>query len=107
MANLLLEGGGDHPGFWRTARAAATSPPTVLNRLVFGERFTPVFPSHDPATLLRLRAGAEVTTNVSQYGSSRHGRIFREDRSTAVSFRSPCVGESCCRIMNLCKWELI
>ncbi len=39
--------------------------------------------------------------------SGRHGRIFREDRSTAVSFRSPCVGESCCRIMNLCKWELI
>jgi len=58
LANRLLEGGGEKPGFWRQLGAAAISPPAGFNRLVFGERFAPVFPSHEPATFWRLRSGA-------------------------------------------------
>jgi hypothetical protein len=57
MASLLLEGGGKKPGFWRELGATAISPSTGFNRLVFGERFAPVFPSYDPATFWRLRLG--------------------------------------------------
>jgi hypothetical protein len=56
MASLLLEG--EKPSFWRELGATVLSPPTGFNRLVFGERFTPVFPSNDPATFWRLRFGA-------------------------------------------------
>jgi len=60
MASLLLEGGGEHPGFWRELGAAALSPPTGFNRLVFGDRFKAVFPSYDPATFIRLRWGVST-----------------------------------------------
>jgi hypothetical protein len=68
MSSLLLEGGGETPGFWRELGAAVISPPTGLNRLLFGERFRPVFPSHDPAIFLRLRVGATLTTDVETGG---------------------------------------
>jgi len=64
MASLLLEGGGQAPGFWRELGAAALSPSTGFNRLVFGERFRPVFPSRDPAIFLRLRLGATLTSDI-------------------------------------------
>lgn len=64
MASLLLEGGGEAPGFWRELGAAVISPPTGFNRLVFGDRFDAVFPSRRPAVFLRLRLGAALTTNV-------------------------------------------
>jgi Domain of unknown function (DUF3943) len=62
MSSLLLEGGGEHPGFWRELGAAAISPPTGFNRLMFGGRFKAVFPSHDPAIFMRLRWG--ISTDV-------------------------------------------
>jgi hypothetical protein len=68
MSSLLLEGGGENPGFWRELGAAVISPPTGLNRLMFGERFRPVFPSHDPAIFLRLRVGATLTTDIESGG---------------------------------------
>ncbi len=55
MASLLLERGGDSPGFWRELGAAVLSPSTGFNRLVFGDRFDAVFPSRDPAVFVRLR----------------------------------------------------
>lgn len=64
MAGLLLEGGGEKPGFWRELGAALISPPTGVNRLLWGDRFDAVFPSRDPAVFLRLRLGAALTTNV-------------------------------------------
>jgi Domain of unknown function (DUF3943) len=64
MASLLLEGGGETPGFWRELGAAMISPPTGFNRLVWGDRFDAVFPSRDPAIFIRLRLGAALTTNV-------------------------------------------
>ncbi|HEV8311049.1 MAG TPA: DUF3943 domain-containing protein, partial [Methylomirabilota bacterium] len=48
MASLLLEGGGERPGFWRELAAAVLSPPTGFNRLVFRDRFAAVFPSRNP-----------------------------------------------------------
>ena len=68
MSSLLLEGGGERPGFWRELGAALISPPTGLNRLVGGERFRPVFPSRDPAIFIRFRLGATLTTNVETGG---------------------------------------
>lgn len=68
MASLLLEGGGDSPGFWRELGAAVLSPSTGFNRLAFGERFRDVFPSRDPAVFLRLRIGATLTTDVTNAG---------------------------------------
>jgi hypothetical protein len=70
MASLLLEHGGETPGFWRELGAAVLSPPTGFNRLVFGERFRPVFPSRDPALFVRLRIGAVLTTNVTNEAPS-------------------------------------
>lgn len=57
MASLLLEGGGEKPGFWRELGAAAISPPLGFTRLAFGERFRTVFASHDPATYAYIRLG--------------------------------------------------
>lgn len=71
MASLLLEGGGDHPGFWRELGAAALSPPTGFNRLVFGKRFKAVFPSYNPATFMRLRFGASFDANVTSNGATQ------------------------------------
>jgi hypothetical protein len=68
MSSLLLEGGGEKPGFWRELGAALISPPTGMNRLVWGERFRPVFPSHDPAIFLRFRVGFTLTTDVDSGG---------------------------------------
>jgi hypothetical protein len=72
MASLVLEGDGDggKPGLWRELGATIISPPTGINRLVFGDRFKPVFPSHDPATFWRLRLGASLTQNLSDQGGS-------------------------------------
>jgi hypothetical protein len=60
MASLLLEDGGEHPGFWHEAGAAVIDPPLGFTRLVFGSRFKAVFPSYDPATFLRLRWGVST-----------------------------------------------
>ena len=65
MASLLLEGGGEKPGFWRELGAAILSPPTGFNRLVFGDRFDKVFPSRNPEVFIRLRLGATLTNEVN------------------------------------------
>ena len=65
LASLVLEDGGDNPGFWRELGAAVLSPPTGFNRLAFGDRFKGVFPSHNPATFTRLRLGTSLTDHVA------------------------------------------
>ncbi len=70
MASLVLEGDGDKPGFWRELGAAALSPPMGFNRYAFGDRFKPVYPSHNPATFWRLRFGASQTSNLTDKGGS-------------------------------------
>jgi hypothetical protein len=70
MASLVLEHGGEKPPLWRELAAAALSPSTAFNRLVFGERFRPVFPSRDPALFVRLRVGATLTTSLENEAPS-------------------------------------
>jgi hypothetical protein len=66
MASLVLESaGGERPDVWRELAAALISPSTGFNRLVFGERFKPVFPSRDPEIFIRLRVGATITSNIT------------------------------------------
>jgi len=69
LSSLVLEDGGDHPGFWRELGAAVLSPPTGFNRLVYGDRFKGVFQSHNPATFTRLRFGASLTDHVAGIGT--------------------------------------
>lgn len=77
MASLVLEVDDGRPGFVREVVAAAISPPTGFNRLIFGRRFDAVFPSYTPATFFRLEAGGTLTSsshNVSS-GVREHGAV--------------------------------
>lgn len=66
MASLLLESGdGGLPGFWRELGAAAISPSTGFNRLMFGRRFDGVFRSHNPAAYTRIDLGANIASKVN------------------------------------------
>ncbi len=64
MASLLLEGGGETPGFWREVGAAAIDPSLGFTRLAFGDRFRSVFDSHDPAVYTYVRFGWNKVDNV-------------------------------------------
>ncbi len=66
MASLVLEGDGGKPGFWQELGAGIISPPTGLNRLVFGNRFKPIFPSHNPATFSRVQLGASLMSDKNE-----------------------------------------
>lgn len=85
MASLVLEGDGREPGLWRELGAAVLSPPTGINRLAFGDRFKPVFPSHNPATFWRLRLGANLNAYQNDPGSSNNlkGTVAAADFSLA------------------------
>jgi len=65
MASLVLENDGNPPGFWRELGAAALMPSLGFNRLVYGDRFKPLFPSHNPPTFWQLRLGASADAQVS------------------------------------------
>ena len=77
MASLLLETEDGRTGFWRELGAAVISPPTGLNRLAFGNKFDAVFPSHQPATFLRLQLGGTLTSSSQNVSSSvkEHGAV--------------------------------
>ena len=70
MASLVLEGDGGKPGFWRELGATVISPPTGINRLVFGNRFKPIFPSHNPATFSRVQIGASMKADLNDKSAS-------------------------------------
>ena len=57
MSNLILERGGGMPRFWRELAAAAVSPATGFNRLVFSDRYGAVYSSKDAAYFSRLGIG--------------------------------------------------
>src|SRR5665647_376793 len=65
MAGLVLEGDGGKPGFWQELGATMISPSTGINRLAFGNRFKPIFPSHNPATFSRVQLGANIKSSVN------------------------------------------
>ncbi len=79
MASLLLETDGGRPGFWQELGAAVLSPPTGFNRLVFGNRFDAVFPSHSPAVSTRFQLGAGVNTHLHGPATSS----FKENQAIA------------------------
>ena len=70
IASLLLEGGGESPGFFRELGAFLISPPTGFNRLVFGDRFDGVFPSRDPSLFIRAGLGARRNSRLRDLGAS-------------------------------------
>lgn len=61
MANLVLEKWTGVSGPWRELTAALISPSTGFNRLAFGDRFDPIFPSHDPDYYARVQFGGSGT----------------------------------------------
>lgn len=63
IASLLLERDADQPRWWRELAAAIVSPPTAINRLAFGDRFAPIFPSNDPALFTSLEVSANAYTH--------------------------------------------
>jgi hypothetical protein len=66
MASLLLESGEPGgPRFWRELGAAAMSPATGFNRLMYGERFDGVFRSNNPAAYTRIALGSTVASSVN------------------------------------------
>ena len=68
MSSLTLERGDGDPSFWRKLGAAVISPPTAINRLLFGERFKTLFPRRDPSTFTSM----QFTGNL-QKGRSANG----------------------------------
>ncbi len=60
MASLILEKG-EARSLWRELSAAAISPSTGFNRYAFGERFSAVFNSRNPAYYSRVQVGASAT----------------------------------------------
>jgi len=68
MAGLVLEKEIIHSS-WREIAATVISPATRFNRIAFGERFRPVFPSHDPAHFTRLQLGFSGTAEEGSRGS--------------------------------------
>jgi hypothetical protein len=65
LASLLLEANDAEPRWWRELGAAIISPPTAFNRLVYGKRFAPVFPSYDPAVFTRIDLSGNISTHYS------------------------------------------
>lgn len=61
MSQLVLKEDAPRPDAWHEVGAALLSPPTGFNRWAFGERFKPIFPSHDPALFWRARLGASIS----------------------------------------------
>jgi len=89
MASLLLEGGDGDPGLWRELGAAVISPPLAVNRLVFGERFDPVFPSRDPAIYVTVALGGTLTTRVRNVGVSLDERDWDGSATFSMSYGLP------------------
>jgi hypothetical protein len=78
MANLLLESDDEgKPGLWRELAAGVISPPTGFKRLAFGNRFDAVYPSHNPATFVRVEAGGTLTSSSHNVSSNvtEHGAV--------------------------------
>ncbi|MCX5792144.1 MAG: DUF3943 domain-containing protein [Elusimicrobia bacterium] len=68
MSSLTLERGDGDPGFWRQLGAAAISPPTALNRLLFGERFKTLFPRRNPSTYTSMQLTGNLQKSRSASG---------------------------------------
>jgi len=70
LSSLMIEHGGDVPPLWRELGAAAISPSTGFNRLVYRDRLDAIFASRDPAYYSRLQLGFSGTANNAQGNST-------------------------------------
>lgn len=66
MANLVLEEGGNPPGFWHEVSAALISPANAFNRHAFDDRFKTVYPGRHPVTLWLFNAGVSTNTHLTK-----------------------------------------
>jgi len=86
IASLLLETGSNgRPGLWRELGAALISPPLGFNRLVYGNRFDPVFRSYNPAVFTRVDLSATLS---SHFSSNVRLNPALTGPSTAQTYRS-------------------
>jgi uncharacterized protein DUF3943 len=70
MADLVLKDGGDaRPNQFHEYSATLISPPSGLNRRVFGERFKAKLPDTAPATMWQLRLGATLDALARDYST--------------------------------------
>jgi hypothetical protein len=77
MGSLVLERGsvgGEKPAAWREWCAAIISPPTGLNRVLFGDRYH-WMESRDPATFTRLSLGQSFRSHVTDSFAGAHETI--------------------------------
>ncbi len=92
IASLLLESsGGGRPAWWRELGAAVISPPTGLNRWLYGSRFAAVFRSNEPAVFTRVDVGGNLrsrfSSNVrvnSDPSAPPAGQTYQPGRGTAA-----------------------
>jgi hypothetical protein len=89
MAGIVLEGDGNKPGIFRELSATILSPPTGINRFVFGERFKPVFPSHHPPTFWFLQFGAGLNTDLDDQGGSGTVNRYEAIGSFSMAYGLP------------------
>jgi len=68
MSNLLFEADETSPSFFRKVGGTLVSPAAGFNRYVFGDRFSSVFSSHDPATFSWLQLGEGLQSNQNDQG---------------------------------------
>jgi hypothetical protein len=66
LSSLMIEHGGDVPPLWRELGAAAISPSTGFNRLVYRDRLGAIFASRNPAYYSRLQLGFSGTAQNAQ-----------------------------------------
>ncbi len=69
LSNRVLEEGGKNPGTLRHVAAGLISPPTELNRFLFGDRFGPVFESRNPAMMSVFHLGSAANFEREDSGS--------------------------------------
>ena len=89
MSSLLLEGGGDKPGFLRKLGAVLISPSAGFNRAEFGDRFKSPFPSNNPAIFWRLRIGASLDTRLNSQGSSSANKKTEATTDFSLAYGLP------------------
>jgi len=83
LSNLMLEGEGRDPGFWHKVGAGVLAPSAGINRLLFGERFKPVFPSNNPSLRWRLDFGAVLSSDQKNEGTD--ATLFKNDLALGFS----------------------
>lgn len=88
MASLTLEESNGIPKPFRAVGAAAISPMTGFNRLIFGNRFDAIFPGHEPAYFAEWNFGAPVLER-RVIGTSRRERRNEGLLETSFTYGLP------------------